>query len=151
MAIELNGTLLRERHVETGNCETLCLFSGRAVVVVDTEEVDGEPMWICEVANARHVRFHIDMGSVELSLPATALVGEGTGGRAAPERVFVVMGNDFPDAVFSEEAVAEAFCKMRRAVPGSRIYWRVYDFELDGALSRNKQAIITILAAKREG
>jgi len=66
-------------------------------------------------------------------------------------KVFVVMGNDYPDAVFSEEAVAEAFCKMRRAVPGSRINWRVYDFELDGALSRNKQAILAILAKNSEG
>lgn len=65
-------------------------------------------------------------------------------------KVFVVMGNDYPDAVFSEEAVAEAFCKMRRAVPGSRINWRVYDFELDGKLTRNKQAVLAIIAKKKK-
>lgn len=65
-------------------------------------------------------------------------------------KVFVVMGNDYPDAVFSEEAAAEAFCKMRRAVPGSRINWRVYDFELDGKLTRNKQAVLAIIAKKKK-
>jgi len=44
--------------------------------------------------------------------------------------VFVVMGNDFPDSVFSSEAAAEEFCRLQR--PNSpRIYWRVYPFRVD--------------------
>lgn len=53
--------------------------------------------------------------------------------------VHVVMGNDFPSAVFSTEALAEAYCKRmgganadpRGPQPQRRIYWRHYKFELD--------------------
>lgn len=48
-------------------------------------------------------------------------------------KVFVVMGNDFPDAVFAKEADAEAYCESKRdgnATHGHRIYWRVYGFDL---------------------
>lgn len=45
--------------------------------------------------------------------------------------VFVVMGNDFPDSVFSTQEQADAFCAMKRAEPKSRICWRVYDFAVD--------------------
>lgn len=55
----------------------------------------------------------------------------------------MVMGNDFPDAVFSTEEAARAFCEQqlradreedarngrRSQIP--RIYWRVWDYELD--------------------
>jgi hypothetical protein len=50
-------------------------------------------------------------------------------------KVFVVMGNDFPDAVFDNEAAAENYCVGKRGnyKEGSgigRIYWRIYEFEL---------------------
>lgn len=53
--------------------------------------------------------------------------------------VFVVMSNDFPDAVFSDEPKAEAYCKKRmdfqreglKPYETPRIYYRVYDFEVD--------------------
>lgn len=60
-------------------------------------------------------------------------------------RAFVVMGNDYPDAVFSTKEAAEAHCEaMRkeglvqyRQMHGRErpsydrgIYWRVYDFPL---------------------
>lgn len=45
--------------------------------------------------------------------------------------VFVVMGNDFPDAVFDTEEAAERYCAEKiTTVSGHRIYWRVYDFAL---------------------
>jgi hypothetical protein len=46
-------------------------------------------------------------------------------------RVYVVMGNDYPDAVFTNEAAAlrhcEAKTKLGRA-DVTRIHWRYYDF-----------------------
>lgn len=51
--------------------------------------------------------------------------------------VHVVMGNDFPDSVWSSLEKAEAHCaKKRKEGPfnpsgSSRIHWRVYDFNLD--------------------
>lgn len=55
------------------------------------------------------------------------------------QKVYVVMGNDFPAAVFDSGSAAEAYCLERKkqdetAAAGtrrlSRIYWRVYDFPL---------------------
>lgn len=52
--------------------------------------------------------------------------------------IYVVMRNDYPDAVFSTLERAEAYCTEKRKEPplnrrgSSRIYWRVYDFVLDG-------------------
>jgi hypothetical protein len=50
-------------------------------------------------------------------------------------KVYVVMGNDFPDAVFDNEVdaiihinICKAQCPRRHMAP--RIYWRVYDFPL---------------------
>lgn len=58
--------------------------------------------------------------------------------------VFVVMGNDYPDAAFSSEEVAEAYCQKQRdaerelhekTTPGGyfvgRVNWRAYKFALD--------------------
>jgi hypothetical protein len=47
--------------------------------------------------------------------------------------MFVVMGNDYPAAVFSTIGMAETFCEYRRKVDinKSRIHWRVYEFTLD--------------------
>lgn len=51
-------------------------------------------------------------------------------------KVWVVMGNDYPDAVFTTEAAAKAYCeeqKKKSLYPGTstpRIYWRTYEFEL---------------------
>lgn len=48
--------------------------------------------------------------------------------------IHVVMGNDFPDAVFSSETLAEEYCERRRVDDrreGRRIYWRVNSFEVD--------------------
>lgn len=49
-------------------------------------------------------------------------------------KVHLVMGNDFPAAVFSTEELAAAYCERRRGeeLPGMRrIHWRHYEFELD--------------------
>lgn len=52
-------------------------------------------------------------------------------------KVFVVMGNDFPDSVFDSEDAAEAACDSKRAErerspTGHRaIYWRIYEFTLN--------------------
>jgi len=51
-------------------------------------------------------------------------------------KVYVVMGNDFPDKVFATEEAAEAYCIEKKSNPEnrvlgiSRIYWRVYEFEV---------------------
>lgn len=49
--------------------------------------------------------------------------------------VFVVMGNDYPDCVFTTEKSAEAYCEGRRKEfqkGQARIYWRIYEFRLRG-------------------
>lgn len=55
-------------------------------------------------------------------------------------KVFVLMGNDFPDRVFANETEAGEVCKKLMDAPsnrlgygGQRIYWRIYPFELEGA------------------
>lgn len=52
--------------------------------------------------------------------------------------VWVVMGNDYPDAVFTSETEAEAYCFQKRTLNqkhreqgGRLIYWRTYRFALD--------------------
>jgi len=47
-------------------------------------------------------------------------------------KVFVIMGNDYPDKVFSRKIDADAFVrnKMNEQKSGIRIYWRVYEFDL---------------------
>jgi hypothetical protein len=57
-------------------------------------------------------------------------------------KVFVVMGNDYPDSVFSTQDAAEAYVEKKRAADperqrlygGMMIYWRWYSFDLDPAL-----------------
>jgi hypothetical protein len=53
-------------------------------------------------------------------------------------KVWVLMGNDFPEAVFADQIAAEAEVKRRMdeqrvGKPNwdtPRVYWRVYDFKL---------------------
>lgn len=48
--------------------------------------------------------------------------------------VYVVMGNDFPDSVFTNEKDAEIYCQKRQdenKPDNTKIYWRVYAFKLD--------------------
>ncbi len=53
-------------------------------------------------------------------------------------KVFVVMSNDYPDAVFAEKSAAEAYVKAEMTNPKNRhersdvprIYYRAYEFEL---------------------
>lgn len=56
-------------------------------------------------------------------------------------KVWVVMGNDFPDAVFVSREAAEEYCAKERVDEadqrirngdkfGPRIHWRTYEFEL---------------------
>ncbi len=52
--------------------------------------------------------------------------------------VYVIMGNDYPEAVFTDIVQAQAFADRRRdedrPITGrtaSRVYWRVTPFELD--------------------
>jgi hypothetical protein len=49
-------------------------------------------------------------------------------------KVFVVMGNDFPDAVFDNKTTAEEYCSLKSRGAhkhARRIYWRVYEFTLN--------------------
>ena len=49
-------------------------------------------------------------------------------------KVYVIMGNDYPDAVFSSREVAEKFVaekKKERKDGLTPIYWRLYEFEMD--------------------
>lgn len=52
-------------------------------------------------------------------------------------RVWVIMGNDYPDAVFDNEAAANTFIEINKAQDKirfdgayTRIYWRAYTFEM---------------------
>lgn len=54
--------------------------------------------------------------------------------------IYVIMGNDYPEAVFSEEKLAVAFvAKMKGKLTSldgtsanpTRVHWRYYPFELD--------------------
>ena len=49
-------------------------------------------------------------------------------------KVYVVMSNDFPAAVFSTKRAAEDYCAAQRAkeLQERPIYWRVYTFDLQG-------------------
>jgi hypothetical protein len=54
-------------------------------------------------------------------------------------KVFVIMGNDYPVAVFKDETAAEMFCEKKKAERERltrdgfepRIYWRYYEFNLN--------------------
>lgn len=49
------------------------------------------------------------------------------------QTVHVVMGNDYPDAVFTTREAGDSYCKQRREEDKHserRIYWRCYEFEL---------------------
>jgi hypothetical protein len=57
-------------------------------------------------------------------------------GGGATMKVFVVMGNDFPDAVFSTVVLADQYVRAKQAEkpirrPAPTMYWRVYEFTLD--------------------
>lgn len=52
-------------------------------------------------------------------------------------RVFVVMGNDYPDRVYDTQQAADDFCRQKNNESAAqtekgyrRIYWRYYEFEL---------------------
>jgi len=49
--------------------------------------------------------------------------------------VYVVMGNDYPDAVFTSEQVAKAYVLKKKAHRDlhrvTRIHWRYYEFTLN--------------------
>ena len=47
-------------------------------------------------------------------------------------KVFVIMGNDYPEKVFKHKKDADAFVKANmKAQQGSiRIYWRAYEYDL---------------------
>lgn len=54
--------------------------------------------------------------------------------------VWVIMGNDYPDAVFADEEKANAYIDKRKKEDeekfkrqlgyGVKVYWRAYEFEL---------------------
>lgn len=46
--------------------------------------------------------------------------------------VWVIMGNDYPDAVVASEEAADAYCANKKAGrPDGRIYWRAYKFTME--------------------
>ncbi len=45
-------------------------------------------------------------------------------------KVFVVMGNDFPEAVYAVKAQAQEFCDAQPKDTQLRIYWRIYEFDV---------------------
>jgi hypothetical protein len=62
---------------------------------------------------------------------------------------YVVMGNDYPDAVFSQSEEAAAYCTKQREKEEERnkregrkfyakIYWRVWAFEIDQKITLEK-------------
>lgn len=58
-------------------------------------------------------------------------------------KVYVIMGNDFPEAVFKNEKDAEEFCEGKREEDKARrgygpgVYWRSYAFDFrEGSLEQ---------------
>ena len=56
---------------------------------------------------------------------------------SSKRKCWVVMGNDYPAAVFSNEKAADAYAKRRAEANkkyvengGGMIYWRAYEFDL---------------------
>jgi hypothetical protein len=52
-------------------------------------------------------------------------------------KVFVLMGNDFPEKVFNDETDANSYCEALQADPSNQrkyggrvVYWRIYPFDL---------------------
>lgn len=45
--------------------------------------------------------------------------------------VYVVMGNGYPEAVFSVYDEARKFCEEKSKTQGTRIFWRSYSFTID--------------------
>lgn len=67
--------------------------------------------------------------------PANKMVMARTGRQRMiqKEKVYIVMGNDFPDAVFRTEEGAEKYCHEKPKIDAAsnrRIYWRWYEFEV---------------------
>jgi hypothetical protein len=59
-----------------------------------------------------------------------------------PQQVFVVMGNDYPDAVFTDGDEAEAYCAKKRREKRSQghiIYWNLHEFTLDAMRSNQSE------------
>lgn len=57
--------------------------------------------------------------------------------------VFVVMSNDSPESVWSDEAKADAYVKAKNEAdkaefPHRRIFWRTYNFDLDARATRKR-------------
>jgi len=60
--------------------------------------------------------------------------------------MYVVMGNDYPDSVFSTGKAAEAYAQKRMREPSNfrlnsktpRVYWRSYEFEVDKKVQDNE-------------
>lgn len=55
------------------------------------------------------------------------------------QKVYVIMGNDYPDAVFSDAGQADRHCEKmrerdRKMDQRPRIYWRSYPFKVDARL-----------------
>jgi len=55
--------------------------------------------------------------------------------------IYVVMSNDYPSAVFSDEESADSFCAAKNAedkqeFPHRRVFWRAYSFDLDKEASQ---------------
>lgn len=51
-------------------------------------------------------------------------------------KVYVIMGNDYPDAVVSSQQLADEYIEARKVVDkalniGPKIYWRSYEFIID--------------------
>ena len=61
-----------------------------------------------------------------------------------PHKVYVVMGNDYPDAVFADRRMADSYVEAKMADPGNRfdqskhsacrIYFRHYEFEVSACV-----------------
>lgn len=45
-------------------------------------------------------------------------------------KVYVIMGNDFPECVFADKLDADEYVKDREQPKPRRIHWRVYEFDL---------------------
>lgn len=65
-------------------------------------------------------------------------------------KIFVIMGNDYPDAVRASEEAAQEYVDEQNAeskkkhgpLDSRRVYWRYYDFELPATTMSGRDAVV---------
>jgi hypothetical protein len=77
------------------------------------------------------------MAKTDYPVSSSGSIGFQPGSQEERMKVYVIMGNDYPDAVFRRKDEAEAYVTLKKKEDEDnqrqghgKIYWRVYDFDL---------------------